>query len=91
MRITLIGMSGCGKTYWSKAFARQGFKLLCCDDLISEKLRSVLTRPDGSVLDLGHWMGFPYESRYENRERKYLELETAVLQEILTDLKNSHH
>jgi shikimate kinase len=91
MRLSLIGMSGCGKTYWSREFSRHGFKLFCCDDLISEKLQSVLTKPDGTVQDLGEWMGFPYDFQYEDREKQYLDLEIAVMQDIITYLKQNQN
>lgn len=84
MRISLIGMSGCGKTHWSREFAKHGFKHFCCDELIAEKLTSVLTKPDGMSLELGQWMGFPYETHYKDREKKYLTLEMEVLEEILS-------
>jgi len=87
MRISLIGMSGCGKTHWSMEFAKHGFQRFCCDDLITEKLAALLARPDGSIMELGEWMGFPYESHYEDREAKYLAYEIEVLTEILEYLE----
>ena len=61
MRISLIGMAGAGKTYWSIKLAQQGFRRFCCDDLIAAKLAPDLKRPDGSTMGMGEWMGFPYE------------------------------
>lgn len=89
MHLSLIGMSGCGKTHWSEELARQGFKRFCCDDLITKKLVALLTRPDGTTMDLGEWMGFPYESRYEDHEAKYLDCETEVLRDILEYLESN--
>jgi shikimate kinase len=88
MYLSLIGMSGCGKSHWSKEFAEHGFERFCCDDLIAEKLATVLARPDGSIMELGEWMGFPYESHYEDREDKYLAYEIEVLKEILDYLES---
>ena len=88
MRLTLIGMSGCGKSHWSKEFAKHGFQRFCCDDLITDKLEAVLTRPDGVTVELGQWMGFPYEPHYEDREAQYLECEIEVLREILNILQS---
>jgi shikimate kinase len=87
MRLSLIGMSGCGKTHWSREFATHGFRLFCCDDLISEKLLSLLERPDGTVMEMGAWMGLPYEHHYADREAKYLAHEINVLTEILDYLE----
>jgi len=44
MTISLVGMSGTGKTYWSKQLESKGFKRFCCDDLIGEKLGTVLKK-----------------------------------------------
>jgi shikimate kinase len=83
MRLSLIGMSGCGKTHWSKEFAKHGFERFCCDDLITEKLAARPASRDGSAMELGKWMGFPYEPHYQDREGEYLAYEIDVLTEIL--------
>ncbi|NIO11374.1 MAG: hypothetical protein GTO40_26500 [Deltaproteobacteria bacterium] len=88
MRLSLIGMSGSGKSYWSKRLAEHGFKRFCCDDLIAAKLAPELVGPDGAMLGLGEWMGFPYQSQYKERESKYLACEIEVLTEILEYLEN---
>ena len=41
MKISIVGMSGSGKTYWSKKLESEGFKRFCCDDLIEEKLEKI--------------------------------------------------
>jgi shikimate kinase len=86
MRLALIGMSGSGKSYWSKKLAQRGFKRFCCDDLIALKLAPELARSDGTPLTLGEWMGFPYEAHYRARESQYLACEIQVLNEILDEL-----
>ena len=40
--ITLIGMSGSGKSYWSKKFKKAGFTIYSIDDLISEKISDLI-------------------------------------------------
>jgi shikimate kinase len=89
MRISLIGMAGAGKTHWSKKLAQQGFRRLCCDDLIAAKLAPDLKRPDGSTMGMGEWMGFPYERNYRKREALYLSYEIEVLHEILEYLERT--
>jgi shikimate kinase len=89
MRISLIGMAGSGKSYWSKKLAQHGFRRFCCDDLIAAKLSNSLLRSDGTKMEMGKWMGFPYERHYTKRESTYLTYETEVLIEILEYL-NSH-
>jgi len=88
MRLSLIGMAGSGKSYWSMKLVEHGFRRFCCDDLIAAKLDPELTRPDGTTMELGQWMGFPYEPHYRERESKYLAYEIEVLTEILEYLES---
>ncbi len=87
MRLSLIGMSGSGKSTWSKNLAEHGFKRFCCDDRIIEKLRSELVRSDGSFMEIGEWMGFPSEASYKERASKYLSYEIEAMLEILEYLE----
>ena len=91
MRLSLIGMSGSGKSLWSQKLSDWGFTRLCCDDLITEKLSHELTRPDGTTMEVGEWMGFPYKPQYKERESKYLACEIEVLTDILEDLETGKH
>jgi len=88
MRISLIGMAGSGKSYWSKKLAQHGFRRFCCDDLIAAKLAPDLTGPDGTTMEMGTWMGFPYELHYTKHESTYLTYEIEVLIEILEYLES---
>ena len=88
MHLSLIGMSGSGKTTWAAKLTEAGFKRFCCDDMITEKLHSELIRPDGTVRELGEWMGFPFDKTYKEREAKYLSYEVESLREIFDYLKN---
>lgn len=83
MRLSLIGMSGSGKSHWSAMLADHGFRRYCCDDLITEKLSHELRRTDETVLALGEWMGFPFEPGYREREAKYLAVEKEVVSGVL--------
>ncbi|MBN1976566.1 MAG: hypothetical protein JW918_04115 [Anaerolineae bacterium] len=83
LRLSFIGMSGSGKSYWSARLARQGYRHFCCDALIAARLAPELIGPDESRVTMGEWMGFPYQPRYAECEAKYLACETAVLEEIL--------
>ena len=86
MRLSLIGMSGSGKSSWTQKLVEIGFRGFHCDDRIEEILASELMQPDGTRMDVGEWMGFPYDPDYRYRESKYLSLEKAVLAEILIDI-----
>jgi len=87
MRIALIGMSGSGKSHWSVKLSRSGFRRFCCDELITARLSSELRRKDGTLMELGAWMGFPFDPGYEAREATYLSCEVDVLAEILDRLE----
>lgn len=90
MKISLIGMSGSGKTYWSKKLASFGFKLFCCDDLIEYKLASELKRLGYSgIKDVAAWMGQPYEKKYQSASKKYLGFEKEVLEELFLTIGQS--
>lgn len=90
MIISLIGMSGIGKSYWSSKLRQEkGFISYCCDDLVEEKLK-----PELKILglkgihDVSRWMGEPYEKEYELRAHKYLFFERQVMFEIFDELQN---
>ncbi len=87
IRLSLIGMAGSGKSYWSLRLAEHGFRRICCDDLIAARLAPELRKPDGTTADMGAWMGFPYELGYGERESKYLTYERQVMREILEELE----
>ena len=89
MRLSLIGMAGTGKSYWANRLAEHGFKTWCCDDMIQEKLMSLLIEQKAETETMGEWMGFPYDPGYGERQSKYLELERLVLEEILKDLETA--
>jgi hypothetical protein len=89
MFLSLIGMSGSGKSFWSVRLAEAGFTRFSCDELIAEKLGAELKKPDGTDLEMGEWMGFPFEPQYQVREARYLGLEVDVLLEVLATLGNS--
>ncbi len=88
MRLSLIGMAGSGKSYWSTKLKGHGFRCFCCDDLIAAKLAPELRRSDETSMRVGEWMGFPYGPHYKERESKYLRYETQVLTEIIGYLES---
>ena len=86
MRIGLFGMSGIGKTFWATQLATIGFECFHCDDLIASKLQRELDQPFDSLYDVGHWMGFPYENGFREKENLYLALERETLRDIIDTL-----
>lgn len=88
MRISLIGMSGSGKSFWSSVLSREGFKAFGCDDQIGHHLAEAGKIPDPSIDSLGLWMDFPFTPGFTKREAHYLSIETRVMDEMLSDLES---
>jgi shikimate kinase len=92
MHLSLIGMSGSGKSYWAKKLSEHGFRIFHCDDLIECKLSGELIQNNGTMQSVGDWMGFPFNAGYREKESKYLSFEKKVLVEVFDFLKkrNAH-
>ena len=88
MVITLVGLSGSGKSYLARRLAKEkGFTYIGCDDLIAKKLTSGLVADKlDSVSDVAQWMGEPYAEGFQQREAQYLELEAEVIKEVIQQL-----
>jgi shikimate kinase len=89
MHLSLVGMSGSGKSFWSEKLSRAGFRRICCDDLIAARLVSELGSEGGSIAAVGRWMGFPFERHYRKREASYLACEKEVMAQILGELSRN--
>ena len=88
LRIALIGMSGAGKSFWSKRLAQAGRASICCDDRIEQRLRSRLEISGYiGINGVASWMGWPDSATYAQREAEYLAEEIGVLDEVLTGLE----
>jgi shikimate kinase len=88
LRLALVGMSGAGKTFWTKKLAAEGWTSICCDERIEEKLASRLAGGGHSGINgVAAWMGWPDSAKYLERESQYLEEEIHVLGEALTSLE----
>lgn len=88
VRLALVGMSGAGKTFWTKRLAQNGWPTFSCDDGIEHRLHPRLS-PAGhaGINSVAAWMGWPNSSTYLERETEYLSHEIAVLDEILAQLE----
>ena len=87
LRLALIGMSGAGKTFWSRQLASAGHAAISCDDKIEERLASRLAAGGYSGINgVAAWMGWPDSPTYAERESQYLSDEIAVLEEVLDGL-----
>lgn len=83
-------MSGTGKSHWSQKLVHFGFRHLCCDDLIEEKLGHILKRQGyRGIHDVARWMGQPYEPRYPKTSHEYVKVEIDVMTELLSKLEQA--
>ena len=88
LRVALVGMSGAGKTFWTKRLAAGGRPSMGCDDQIEERLKSRLAAGGyAGINGVAAWMGWPDSETYAQRESDYLVEEIAVLDEVLTQLE----
>jgi shikimate kinase len=92
LRLALIGMSGAGKSHWTKNLAALGCPTVCCDDEIETRLAPVLKAGGYSGINgVAAWMGWPDSPTYSERESQYLTEEIAVLDEVLSRLEKEPH
>lgn len=90
MKITLIGMSGVGKSFIAKRLEKKGFSRFSTDEFIESKLATELKKYNyAGLADISRWMGQPYEERHTARSKRYLDLERKSMQEIIRLVKHS--
>ena len=88
LRLALIGMSGAGKTFWTKKLTAAGYPGVSCDDRIEQKLAPRLAAGGHTgISGVAVWMGWPDSATYTERESEYLAEEIHSLDEILTELE----
>jgi shikimate kinase len=88
LRLSLIGMSGTGKSHWGKNLAALGYSTLCCDDAIEARLALILEAGGyHGINGVAAWMGWPDSPAYPERESQYLREEMATLDEVLSTLE----
>jgi len=88
-RLALVGMSGSGKSFWTKKLAAAGWRSVCCDDLIEQRLAPRLAVGGYSGINgVAAWMGWPNSVTYGQREAEYLAEEIGVMDEFLSNIEN---
>lgn len=88
MKISFIGMSGCGKTTWSKKLEQKGFAYFGCDDYIGLKLAQKMKYQGfEGIHEVARWLGQPYEPQHQTSSKKYLDFERSSVVEILNKLE----
>jgi shikimate kinase len=90
IRLSLIGMSGAGKSHWTRKLAGAGFRAIDVDDRIERKLAPELSA-DGhrGIGGVAAWMGWPDQPEYREREHKYLASEIESMCEVLDEVEAS--
>lgn len=90
IKLSLIGMSGAGKSHWARKLAGAGFRVIGVDDRIERQLAPELAagghRGIGGV---AAWMGWPNDPAYRDHEKKYLEYEVQSMGEALDEIQTS--
>jgi shikimate kinase len=87
-RLALVGMSGSGKSFWTKKLAAAGWRSVCCDDLIEQRLAPRLAAGGyAGINGVAAWMGWPNSVTYAQREAEYLAEEIEVMDQFLNDLE----
>jgi len=90
IKLSLIGMSGAGKSHWAQKLAAAGFRVISIDDRIEEKLAGELA--GGGYAGIGGvaaWMGWPNQPAYREREKKYSDCEIESMREALDEIQNA--
>jgi hypothetical protein len=88
LRLALVGMSGAGKSYWTKRLAAENIPSISCDDQIETRLSHALEEGGYQGINgVAAWMGWPDSPSYAERESQYLSEEIASLDEVLTRLE----
>ncbi len=83
--LTLIGMSGVGKSFWAERLREEGFTWLDCDRAIADSLTELLSlnADEAPVHAVGRWMGMPWRDGYPTRQARYLALEAKATRNML--------
>jgi len=89
MILTLCGMSGVGKSYWSKKLESAGFIRFGCDDLITTRIAFELGFASSAQFDMHQWVGYPDEAAHKERADRYLQAEENVVKGIFDYLLNT--
>jgi shikimate kinase len=89
-RLSFIGMSGAGKSYWTRKLASAGFNAIGIDDRIEQKLaRELAAGGYRGIGGVAAWMGWPHQPHYRERELRYLVCEVESMREALDEIEKS--
>jgi shikimate kinase len=90
IKLSLIGMSGAGKSHWAQKLAAAGLRVISIDNRIEKKLAPDLAAGGHSGIGgVAAWMGWPDQPTYREREQKYLKFEIESMDESLEEIETS--
>ena len=91
LKLSFIGMSGAGKSYWAQKLSAAGFRVIGIDDRIEQKIAPELASAGvpGGIGGVAAWMGWPDQTSYREHEKKYLECEVRSMNEALDEIQAS--
>lgn len=90
IKLSMIGMSGAGKSHWAQKLAGSGFRVVSIDDRIEAKLAPELAAGEHQgIAGVATWMGWPDQRSYREHEKKYLECEVKSMNEALDEIQAS--
>ncbi len=88
IKLSLIGMSGAGKSFWTQKLAAAGFRAMHIDDAIEQKLGPDLAQGGYTgTSGLASWMGWPDQPSYAERAQKYLTREIEAMRDALDEIE----
>lgn len=89
--LCLVGMSNCGKSYWSGQLQEMhDFNCVCVDDEIESAMKPELEELGYSgIADMAKWMGYPSNDRFAANEKRYLQLEESITSKVVPPLSSN--
>ena len=89
MKLTLIGMTTVGKSYWSQQFEAAGFERINLDGIINDNLIAHIGDSQVQTHEaISSWLGLPSEARYAENEKKLMQFETEAFKYALSILES---
>lgn len=80
LAICFVGMSNCGKSYWSQQLKRKrGFHVVSVDEEIESAIKPELSALGyAGINGMAEWMGFPSDNRFAKNQSVYLGYEESI-------------
>jgi shikimate kinase len=83
-----IGMSGIGKSYWTKQLGQIGFTAIDCDAKVIAEVSKQVNIPFSTLSEAGTWMQLPNQEGFEQREALFMQCEKQVIERAIDAILN---